>query len=75
MDAARIYKLKLERRARLAKDWLTSDEPVAATFLGDLTDEMRVASLMLTVERYRLVVAALGIDFESLYQMAEEKRE
>ena len=37
LSAARVYKVSLERRAQIARDWLTSDEPEASSFLEDLT--------------------------------------
>ena len=37
LSAAKVYKLCSEGRARIARDWLTSDEPEASSFLGDLT--------------------------------------
>lgn len=40
LDAAKIYKLRSERRARKARDWLTSDKPEATTFLDNLSHEM-----------------------------------
>ena len=40
LDSTKIYKLRLERGAMIARDWLTLDEPKASTFLGDLTLEM-----------------------------------
>ena len=40
LSAAKIYKLRSDRRARIARDWLTSDKPEASSFLGDLTVEM-----------------------------------
>ena len=71
--AARVYKISLERRARIARDWLTSDEPEASSFLGDLTAEMVGTGSTITEERYRLAAAELGVDFDSLQQKANHK--
>ena len=68
LSAAKIYKLRSERRARIARDWLTSDEPEASSFLGDLTAEMMDASSRISDENYRLAAAELGFDFDSLKQ-------
>ena len=71
--AARVYKISLERRARIARDWLTSDEPEASSFLGDLTAEMVGTGSTITEERYRLAAAELGVDSDSLQQKANHK--
>ena len=68
-----MYKLRLKRRARIARDWLTSDEPEASSFLGDLTAEMMDASSIISDEKYRLAAAELGVNFDSLHQMAKQK--
>ena len=68
-----MYKLRSERRARIARDWLTSDEPEASSFLGDLTAEMMEASSKISDEKYRLAAAELGINFDSLQQMTNQK--
>ena len=73
LSAAKVYKLSLERRARIARDWLTSDEPEASSFLGDLTAEMVGAGSMISDEKYRLAAAELGIDFDSLQRTANQK--
>ena len=73
LSAAKVYKLRSERRARIARDWLTSDEPEASCFLGDLTVEMMGASSLISEEKYRLAAAELGINFDSLQQMANQK--
>ena len=70
LSAARIYKTSLGRRARIARDWLTSDEPEASSFLGSLTAEMVGTGSTITEERYRLAAAELGIDFDSFKQKA-----
>lgn len=74
LDVAKIHKLHSERQARNARDLLTSDEPEAATFLDNLTHEMMETSAMISKETFRLAAMALGIDFDSLLQMAREKR-
>lgn len=74
LDAARVHKLRFERRARNARDWLTYDESKAATFLDKLTLEMMEASAMISLESFRLAVTAMGLDFDSLHQTAKEKR-
>ena len=33
LSVAKVYKLCSKRRARIARDWLTSDEPEASSFL------------------------------------------
>ena len=73
LSVVKVYKLRSERRARIARDWLTSDEPEASSFLGDLTAEMMGASSMINDEKYRLAAAELGVNFDSLHQMAEQK--
>ena len=70
LSAARVYKLRSERRARMARDWLTSDEPEVSSFLGDLTAEMMEASSKISDEKYRLAAAELGVDFDNLQQKA-----
>ena len=70
LSVAKVYKLCSERQARIARDWLTSDEPEASSFLGDLTAEMMDASSMISDEKYRLAAAELGVNFDSLHQMA-----
>ena len=71
--AAKVYKLRSERRARIARDWLTSDEPEASSFLGDLTAEMMGVSSMISNEKYRLAAAELSDNFDSLHQMTNQK--
>ena len=73
LSVAKVYKLRSERRARIARDWLTSDEPEASSFLGDLTSEMMDASSMISDEKYRMAAAELGVNFDSLHQMAKQK--
>ena len=73
LSAAKVYKLRSERRARIARDWLTSDEPEASSFLGDLTAEMMGASSRISDEKYCLAAVKLGINFDSLQQMANQK--
>ena len=73
LDAARVYKLRSKKQARIARDWHTSDEPEASSFFGDLTAEMMNSSSMISDERYRLAAAELGFDFDSLHQMAKNK--
>ncbi|XP_057524313.1 uncharacterized protein LOC130804017 isoform X2 [Amaranthus tricolor] len=73
LSAAKVYKLRSERRAKIARDWLTSDEPEASSFLGDLTAEMMDAGFRISDEKYRLAAAELGINFDSLQQMANQK--
>ena len=73
LSAAKVYKLRSERRARIARDWLTSDEPETSSFLGDLTSEMIEASSKISDEKYRLAAAELGVDFDSLQQKANQK--
>ena len=68
-----MYKVSLKKRARIARDWLTSDEPEASTFLGDLTAEMEGAGSTIIEEKYRLAAAELGVDFDSLQQKANLK--
>ena len=70
LSAAKLYKLRSERRARIARDWLTSDEPEVSSFLGDLTAEMMEASSKISDEKYRLAAAELGVDFDNLQQKA-----
>ena len=62
-----------KRRVRIARDWLTSDEPEASSFLGDLTAEIMDASPRISDEKYRLAAAELSINFDSLRQMAKQK--
>ena len=66
LSVSKVYKLRSERRARIARDWLTSDEPEASSFLGDLTAQMMEASSRISDEKYRLAAAELGVDFDSL---------
>ena len=66
LSAARIYKLCLGRKSRIARDWLTSDEPEASSFLGALTAEMVGTGTMISDEKFRLAVAELGVNFDSL---------
>ena len=73
LSAPKMYKLRSERRARTARDWLTSDEPEASSFLGDLTAELMDDSFMISDEKYRLAAAELGINFDSLQQTAYQK--
>ena len=73
LSAPKMYKLRSERRARTARDWLTSDEPEASSFLGDLTAELMDDSFMISDEKYRLAAAELGINFDSLQQTANQK--
>ena len=73
LSAAKVYKLCLGRKARIARDWLTSDEPEASSFLGDLTAEMMGAGSKISDEKYRLAAAELGMDFETLQKTANQK--
>ena len=73
LSAAKVYKLCLTRKARMARDWLLSDEPEASKFLGDLTAEMVRAGTLISDEKYRLAAAELGMDFTSLQQTADQK--
>ena len=73
LSAAKVYKLCLTRKARIARDWLLSDEPEASKFLGDLTAEMMSAGSMISDEKYRLAAVELGMDFTSLQQTANQK--
>ncbi|XP_057529899.1 uncharacterized protein LOC130808438 [Amaranthus tricolor] len=73
LSAAKVYKLCLARKARMARDWLLSDEPEASKFLGDLTAEMVRAGTLISDEKYRLAAAELGMDFTSLQQTADQK--
>ena len=73
LSAARIYKLCLGRKSRMVRDWLSSDEPEASSFLGALTTEMVGAGTMISGERFRLAAAELGVDFDSLLEKANEK--
>ena len=66
LDTAKIYKLRSVRWARIARDWLTSDEPEASTFLGDLTAKMKDVGSMISDEKYHLAATELGVDFDSL---------
>lgn len=74
LSVAKIHKLRSERRARNARDWLNSDEPEAATFLDRLTHDMMKASTMINEETFRLATTGLGMDFDYLLKMAREKR-
>ena len=73
LSAAKVYKLRSERRARIARDWLISDEPEASSFLGDLTTELMEANSKISDEKYRLAAAELGVDFDSLQKMVNQK--
>ena len=73
LSSVKVFRLRSKRRARIARDWLTSDEPEASSFLGDLTAEMMGASSMISDEKYRLAAAELGVDFDSLQQIANQK--
>ena len=73
LSAVKVFKLRSERRARIARDWLTSDEPEASSFLGDLTAKMMGAGSMISDEKYRLAAAELGVDFDSFQQIANQK--
>ena len=73
LEAAKVHKLRSERRTRIAQGWLTSDEPEASSFFGDLTSEMMNASSLISDERYRLAAAELGVDFEALQSLAKDK--
>ena len=73
LSAAKVYKLCLSRKARIARDWLLSDEPEASKFVGDLTAEMMNAGSMISDVKYRLAALDLGMDFTSLHQTANEK--
>ncbi|XP_057518115.1 uncharacterized protein LOC130799022 [Amaranthus tricolor] len=73
LSAAKVYKLCLTRKARIARDWLLSDEPEASKFLGDLTAEMVKAGTLISDEKYRLAAAELGMDFTFLQQTADQK--
>ena len=70
---AKVYKLRSERRSRIARDWLTSDEHEASSFLGDLTVKMVSVGSMISDEKYRLAAAELGVDFDSLRQTTNQK--
>ena len=73
LSAAKVYKPCSKRRARIARDCLTSNEPEASSFLGDLTVEMVGAGSMISDEKYRLAAAELCIDFGYLQRMANQK--
>ena len=73
LSATKVHKLCSERRARIARNWLTSDELEASCFLGDMTAEMVGAGSMISDEKYHLAAADLGIDFDSLQRTANQK--
>ena len=52
---------------------MTSDEPEASSFLGELTVEMMNVSSLISDERYRLAAAELGVDFDAFHQIAKDK--
>lgn len=73
LDAATVYKLRSERQVKIARDWITSDEPEASSFSGDLTAETMNASSLISEERYSLVATELDVDFDALHQIAKDK--
>ena len=73
LDAAKVFKLWSERPARIAKDWITLDEPEALSFLGDMTAETMNASSLIRDERYSMAVAESGVDVDTLHQIAKNK--
>lgn len=73
LEVARIYKMLFEKRAKIPKDWLRSDDPEAVSFLGSLTTEMMDASTLISDERYRLAVTELGMDYDTLSNVAKGK--
>lgn len=75
LEAARVFKHRSERRARIARDLLKSYEPEAETFLDGLTAEMMEASALISFEQVRLAAAELGLDFDSIKEKADELKE
>lgn len=73
VDVAKVFKLHSERRANIARDRITSDEPEGSSFLSNLTTEIMGASSLISDERYRIAVAELVVDFDTLYQIAKDK--
>jgi acyl-CoA reductase-like NAD-dependent aldehyde dehydrogenase len=75
LSVAKVHKLRSERKARTARDWLTSDEPEAETFLNKLTEEMMDAGTLINQEQFRLAAVALGVNFDDLLKTTQEKRD
>ena len=55
VDAAKVHKLRSQRKARITKDWLASDE--CGAFMAKLFGEMFNNDILLKAEAHRLVAA------------------
>lgn len=75
LAAAKVHKLRSERRARVVRDWFSSDDPEAETFLDRLTQEMMDSSALISFEQFRLAAEDLGLDFKAIKGKAMEKRD
>lgn len=67
-EVAKFYKLKSERRGRITKDWLSSEE--CGAFMAKLSIEMIHNEILLEAKAHKLAAAELGVDLEKLASLA-----
>lgn len=72
-EATKYYKLKSERRGRIAKDWLNLED--CGPFMAKLFGEMISNGILLEAEAHRLAAVEQGIDLEKLAYLAKSKRD
>jgi hypothetical protein len=65
LDAAKVYKLRSEKTAFLARQWLNSD--AVTPLLTALSEEMMNTGALVEVEKFKLAAQKMGIDFPSFW--------
>ena len=66
-------KMCFERKAGITSNWLASDG--ASTFLLDLLSEMMISFTPIEVEKFWLVTAQIGVNFDQLKELAKKNNE
>ena len=67
-----VHKLRSERKAQIAKDWLSSNE--CGAFMAKLSGEMINNGILLEAEAHRLAAAELRVDTEKLASLVKSKK-
>lgn len=67
LDAAKIYKLRSERKFHIARQWLDSEAVVP--LLTALSQEMMNTGALVEVEKFKLASARMGVDFPKLLEL------
>lgn len=68
-DAAKYYKLRSERKGRIAKEWLSSVD--CGAFMAKLSGEMINNGIQMEAEAHRLAAIELGVDPDKLASLAQ----